>query len=648
MARPCGCAGECGCTILGVNGISASGTGTVRDPKLIGLANPITGAGCDAIMGCVGSHVGSGLRYDPSGKTVAARISGDAGNGIVFGSDSGLYASGAGGGGGGGGVTVDSLPAANIIGGTYGAGFAQWPEGPIETYQAAMAMDDLKVVHVPVRRSAEGYLAAMHHRSLGNYNWRYSGVLTTVLDLKMMQGVWWLPGGDPRLNVETGDVTHDDQGGYFGHGWRDTKGVVRLSDVFGLVQNRKVLYLECKDLGASVSDTVDPAYSLSLIQQQIRQYGAQKAVIVGIERPTTLDATDLDAINTWMTNLKNDGVAIAAHITSSAQAAQHTPASLVAAGYTWALFSYALADTSPATITAYRDAGLQVMLYGGHRQYHWNLQANLGLRGMLCVDPVYCAGKTSYFRYRKVTSQWSWTAPDYGRHGYTADFEGMRDKYRGYVPQGVGDQIAIDGTTKSPRETDPGFRTTSYYILMGEQCPIRDTRVAPNEVGSPNWYDIEVGFVWDALISDRGRHMSIFFGVPEDRPLYEWMSATVHTKGYMFGLGQDGIFTFARYDGIAGTSEAPVMYSNTFESGWGTITPGTEYRVKVRVRPDRIVVGRADVPEVHANSRTYTETSGGGTMWRGAYFYLGRHFFNDNDSTKCRFRNLSLVEGTSV
>lgn len=642
MARPCGCAGECGCTIVGVDGIKTYGIGSSRDPLRVGLANPITGAGCDAIMSCVGARVGAGLRYDSVAKTIAAKISGDSGNGLVYGTDLGLYAAGTGGGGGESGITVASLPTTDLIGGSYGAGYGQWPEGSAETYRAAMSMG-LQLIHVPVRRTGETYLVAMHNRDLGQYNYRYSGNQSWAMDLKMLHGLTWYPGGDPQLNVSTGDVLYFPQAGNFGFGHRISRGATLLSDVFTMAAKRAVLYLECKDIGAAASDVASPSTTYAVLQQQIRQYGVQKSVIVGSELNNNADRAD---IISGLQKLKNeDGVAIAAHIVSQAQADYNTGAKLVGEGFSWVFMSYAIADTNPAQVASYKNAGLSVMLYGGHRQWHYTLTKTVAARGILCPDPVYVSGPLSNFRYRKTKHTWEWAQADYGRYAYGTTFEYMRDKYRGYVANGQGNTLVLDGPTMGPHETDPTYRPSGYYILMGEQCPIQDTRVSG--IGSPNYYDIDVSFSWDALVSDRIRWMGLWFGSPEDRSITEYTLATQYTKGYQLQLSQNGTFSLTRWDGVPypGTGD-PFQFLDQWDSGWGTITPGTFYRIKVRVRPDRIVVGRADEAEGGAHTKTYTGTNG--TKWRGPYFYLGRHFFNTHDSTTCRFNNLVVTPGTSV
>lgn len=646
MARPCGCAGECGCTYLGVDGIRITGTGTTRDPGRIGLANPITGAGCDAIMSCVSTRLGPGLRYNATNRQIVAAISSDGGNTITYGTDSGLYSAGGGTGTDGGFATVAGLVARTtpFIGGSYGAGYSMHPEGRIDPYRIGMDME-LSLVHVPVRRSREYFCVAQHHRNLGSYNYRTSQERTDLYDLAMAQDQWYIPAGDPSGDWQ--DPIYQPQAGYFGFNARDGRSMPLLSDVFGVVQRRVVLYLEVKDLGQSTNETPVPLHTYNPLDRLVRQYGMTKSVIVSSELPTTASTEDRTSILDGLRLLRDSGCAISAHLTTDAMVDANPPAQLVSDGFTWVAISYGIADRRPATVKAYKDAGLNVLLFTGARQWHWQLTNDTtkfgagGLKGLLASDPVYSSGALNSYRYRQQVATWRWGTPDYGRHSnWSGTMEGQRDRYRGYVLRGNGDSICIDGDVLGPHDTSPSFMPSGYFILMGEQCPV------PGDIGTGvhENYDIECGFTWDALITDRNRWMSIWFGNPQDRSLVEFTLANEFTRGYNFMLNQNGQFIMSRYDGIPATGEPPWQFSDTWDSPWrNNIQAGVEYRVKVRVRSGRIILGPADQAEGGPNTRVYDAATGGGDRWRGAYTYVGRHFFNTSDSTRVRFRLFSVV-----
>lgn len=646
MARPCGCAGECGCTYVGVNGVTITGSGTTRDPGKVGLSSVIAGVGCNGIMSCVGSRVGPGLRYSAVTSQISVNLSADSGNALIFGTDNGLYSTGGSGSGSDSGATVDGLVAQTtpVIGGSYGAGISLWPEGPIDTYKAALDME-LNLIHVPVRRSAEYMMMVSHNRLLGSYNYRYSGS-TYDLNLMAADRFWYTPGGDPTVGAgnQWSEPTYAPQSGYFGWQQPDRHGMPRLADVLQLVNRRVVLYLQNMDIGASVNDTPAPIDTLSNMRKVITQYGAQKNVIVGTQFPAGISSADVTSISNGMEQIRQSGIAIAAHINSKAEADALPPINLVTNGYSWVFVSYSVADQFPATVKAYKDAGLKVMLHSVHRQYQYALLQDTtkfgtgGLKGAICFDPVYARSNT---RYQKAAASWNYVSPDYGRHSNwsTQGIEGQRDRYRGYTISNNLGNICLDGDVINPGEVPGAFRPSAFWILMGEQCPVWTNPAT----GLSDSYDIDCGFIWDSLTSDRGRWMGIFFGVPEDRPLYDWTLSDNYTKGYNFQLNQLGSFVLSRYDGGPHPTEPAVDYSLAWDSPWkNAIAAGTEYRVKIRVRPDRIVCGPATQVEGGTNTRVFNAATGSGERWRGKYVYVGRHFFFTVDSTRCRFRNFTV------
>jgi hypothetical protein len=647
MGRPCGCSGECGCTYVGVNGIVITGSGTTRDPGRVGLADVISGTGCDSIMGCVGSHVGTGMRYDPTAKHIFTSISSDGGNNIVYGTDGGLFSAGGSGSGDSGYATVDGLVAKTtpFIGGSYGAGLSMVPEGPIQTYQTAMDLD-LDLIHVPVRRSREQFCLVQGSRQMGDYSYHFAGNTTDEMDLAMARRMVYIPGGDPSGDFSLPDYAAQD--GYFGYSEPWHQGTPLLSDVFELVQRRTVLYLEVKDIGAGANDVPSPSLTYPILKSLILKYAMTKSVIVASEFPLTATSDELSQITAGLQSLRDIGCAVGAHLTTDAEVDAVTPANLVAAGMTWVGISYPTADTRPAVVKAYKDAGLHVLLFGVHRQWQWNLVNDTttfgagGLKGVLCADPVYVAGAINNYRYRTTTATWDWNTPDYGRHSnWSNTIDGQRDRYRGYVIDGDTGNISLDGDVLLPTDTSPSaYRPSGYYILQGEQCP------APLNATTGHYdnYDIDVGFIWDSLVGDSDSWMGIWFGNPEDRMLYEWTQCDTHTKGYQYQLDQAGMQHMSRYDGVPNAVAPPYAYNADWGSPWtGHIAAHTEYRVKVRVRPTYITCGPANQPETGPDVWTFTNTFGGGTLWRGPYIYLGRHFAFTSDSTRCRFRNLVIT-----
>lgn len=664
MARPCGCSGECGCTYVGVDGIRVVGTGTTRDPGKIGLTNPLIGSGCDAIMSCVSTKLGSGLKWDAVTGRLLVALSGDGGNTLAFGSDGGLFTAGGGTGGDSGFATVESLKnrAEKVIGGSYGAGLAMWPEGPLENYKAAMNMR-LPIIHVPVRKSAEFFLWAVAKRAMGSYHFRYGGNVPDSMDLVMGERMWFTPGGDPlppTVNWPAPFYEYANKAGYFGYSSPVRQGMARLSDVFETTQRRSVLYLEVKDLGQSNLDSPVPLLTFNLLALQIAQFGLQKSAIVGVNIPTSTNTADRTSITDGLTLIKNAGIETAVHFNTEAEMNATPPATLTTLGVTWAFVAYTLIDvngspTVAAKVKAYKDAGINVMVHSAHRQWHFQYLSHAffgagGLKGAICFDPTYCGGALTNFGYRELAATWSWGTPNYGVFSSWATEEGMRDLYRGYTIPGAGVQLVLDGNVRGPLDPSPGpgnpdpLRETGYHILMGEQCPMSESS-----------YDIEVGFILDSRTSDSSRWMSVTFCVPEDRPFYDWVKTDQFTKGYQLQLTQAGQFRLLRYDGIPFPGgdpnvNIPYQYGFSWNSPWTNggngVDPVSEARIKIRVRPDRLIIGPSFQAEGGANTRTFSATVNPlseATKWRGHYFYLGRHFWTDADSTRVRFQQLTVT-----
>lgn len=649
MARPCGCAGSCGCTVVGTDGIRATGSGSVRDPIVMGLSNPLGGNGCEAVMDCVGGSVGTGLAYNDGLGVISTRISGDSGNAMTYGTDGGLYSTGTAGGGGSSGVTIASLPTTNMVGGSYGAGSTQLPEGSVKTYQAAMEMD-LHLIHVPVRRLADFWLAASHYRVMNSYDVYLGGgggETTQTWDLKSFKRLVYRPSGP--LNA-TGSGW-DPLSGYFGMQEPDIGyevGGTLLADVFRITNKRKVLYLELKDIGSSVGDTPNPDATAAMLLTLLQTWGLTQSVIVGSELPLAASQADFNAIISGLQLLATNGVAVAAHLTSKAMMDAVPPANLTAKGIPWVFLPATVVQDNQAQATAYKTAGLQVMLHSGFRQVHYELQRNLALRGILSTDPYYTQGWGNLFRYRKETASWSYSPPDHGRHAYGGESLTTHRSFDGYQENGGSGKITIRTDAIPPPDT-ASLMQSGYFVLAGEQCPVRDPAhptLAPGQYGTPTNYDIEVGLSWSALVSDRARWMGVWFGAPDDQPIVEYTRANQYTRGYEFQLAQNGTFAFRRYDGVPytgpypPTTTSPDQYTSFWDSTWGTIVPGTEYRILIQVRAGAITVGRLGSGATVLNGRTFNATTGGGDRWRGPYFHLGRHFWSTSDSALCRFHNL--------
>jgi hypothetical protein len=543
----------------------------------------------------------------------------------------------------------------------------------------------LPMVHVPVRRSREGFMLVSHYNNLGYYSeGTLNSYFTHSVDMAQVQTVRYYPGGMPTgVNTNPANTSEPlgvpqyiTNRGYFGHSQEMRVGVPRLSDIFEIAQRRSVLYLEVKDLGSSylypdtrpgipqdptpppLNEAPAPLLSFIHLNEQITQFGVGKSVIVGSQLPITLDANDRQGILDGLLLAKNSGVATAVHFTSVAEMTASPPELLTTyLGATWAFFSYDLVDNNAAQIKTYKDAGIQCMLHSAHRAHHYDMLSKAdfgagGLKGAVCFDPVYVGGPQNNWEYRVLDQTWDWGTPDYGRHsGWSSiGIPGQRDHLRGYVAPGAPFEICIDPDVVPPGESTATTGVniqTAYYVLMGEECPIAYPQ-----------YDIDFTVRWDSGNPFQGsRYMGCAFGVEEDRHFKDWIRCDQYSKGYVFFLTKDGSFVFLRYDGIPYPPEGdpsvlpPYQYGLVWPSGY-TPQDHTNYSMKVRVRNDRLILGPGNETEGGTNTRTFTATTpagaGGtvpeGTLYRGPFFYLGRHFWNTGDAVVTRWGNLKITQ----
>lgn len=628
MARPCGC-GSGGVIVRCGTGLVCTGVGTSGDPLVISWEIPLGSVACGAVMDCVGASLGSGLQYFPAAHRLSAKISTDAGNMAGFGSDGGLLVTGSPDPSLGG-VTVAGLRTTNLLGSSYGSGYALWPEGTRKTYEVAMADEHIGLVHVPVRRSLEFLLYAVHERNLGVYT--NDGLSNGAVPSRPANGVYtgWshlmrvIPSGVPVPDASTPDDLYNPLYGYFGYGNPLEQGILLLEDVFQISARRKCLYLEVKDQGGTAG-TPNPAFTFYHLVDLVKKWGLQKSVIIAAELST--GDQDIASIKQGLQFAKANGIEIAAHLTTTPAATANPPASLTALGCTWVGLSYQI---PPATVQTYVTAGLSVMMFTADRQWHWTRQQEYGVRGAFCSDPMYAPAHTYGFRYRIVNPSvldphvFTGTSAKPGITGYSGSILGSQAKYRGWVDRLPTDYGVLKAGPDMQTPTDSGF-----HIPAGPFCPIFD-RALPDpppqgNYGAPNNYDIQVsvavrGAAWQA---GGQQGLGLFICVPRDVRLYDLAAATADTIGYSFILASNGNFVFRRYSGDLGT----FAYSLAWASGWGTLVQNTYYRIAVQVRGTSIRCGpfSENGGITGANSRLFTGNSpagAGADMHRGPYFYL--------------------------
>ncbi len=626
MGKPCGCGGAA-LTIRCEDGMTCSGLGTSTDPLVIKWQIPLATVACNAVMDCVGTHLGDGFIFDSGTKTLRIKIDPAAENLATVGPQ-GLLVAGTPPQGGGG-VSVAgmlTLPKP-VIGSAYGAGFAIVPEGQRESYTAAANLLGLvSLVHVPVRRSVEALPVCLHYDTMASYN---TAIVDRVIDMdaSMLS----------RCSIEPGGPTETYLSGYFGYGAKKSTGAPLLSDVLDVLGNRAVVYLEVKD-------TNSPRTTADRIKEQMSVYGISKSLIVAGE-PLAATGSDATILHGVIASFAGSGVPIAAHLTSAAQVSAYPAATLVSLGCTWVALSYAIADpASPSyvagAVTAYKAAGLQVLLFGVHRQYQYDLAVTNDVRGVISFDPVYAAGAKTAYRYRQDNSTWSWGTPDYGRQSSWSDtIPGQRDYYRGYVRDGQPDQIVLDQALRNPGSPVDNEQS-GYWLSLGELGPYRNA----------NTYAVQFWVLWTAIPAPgSGRWAGMWLDRPTDHPLMDFGRSTSQTIGYLFSLSQAGTFVLSEYVGNASVGGAPPagLVTHFVGASGYSVVPNEFYGLRAEVTPTAIRLYRTTPITTTPFAKTLIYTLNNPTRYisgtNKGHPFLGRHFFNSGEARETRFGWASVL-----
>lgn len=620
MAKPCGCGGG-GLTVRCRNGIKCSGLGSTTEPLVIEWEIPLGTTACNAVMDCVGSHLGPAFIFDGTSKRIELRLDPDPNNLAKVG-PSGLLVAGTvtPGSGAASVAKLLTLPVP-VIGGTYGAGMSVWPEGTTYAYEQAAQLltEALSIVHVPVRRSAELLPVTLHNPSMNFYN---SGLNEAVADLTMMQA--------RQADILPSGPNEQAEHGYFGFGAPRQKGVPMLSEIFNILGNKVVLYLEAKDAD-------NPIVILDRIKQMVPAWDASKSVIVAAE-PIPAPGEYPTILHAAVASMAGTGIPVAAHLTSPQQVQQYNGATLAGMGVQWVAIQYGIIDDEgpshvPGAVQDYKNAGLEVLVHSVHRQWQYDKAEVNAVRGVLCYDPIYATGKRSNYRYRRNQDVYTWNTAPYGLHSsYSAmGIEFQRDYYRGSIVPGQPDHLLYRAALQNPG-VDGGEDPSGYWPLHGRMAPFRNG----------DRYAMQCWIYWETLIEDRSRWIGLWFDRPTDRSLSDWTRASRHTIGYSLTLDQNSNFVCAQYDGTpAGGQIPPPGRTEMFvgPSGYGQIQPRIPYGIRIEVEPNQIRGYRigtvpANPPptkiEVFRFDTSHPKWARFINGENKGYPFFGRHFFQDD------------------
>lgn len=568
MSR-CGCSSQCSCVVTGTGGIAVSGNGSPARPYVVmpvGNDPAWTAAVATALV----DIAGPGLIYTPASGKMQVRISTDEGNTISFGSDGGLFDTGGGGPAPESGVTVAGLPATGVAGSWgVGAGYLIAPDGMLQSFEQAVALD-LDITSTWARSLGDETLVAAPSTDMTQYvtpkgdreTW-----LTDISDANL--------GRFKRMYIDAGNQD-DTVSGWWGWSAVDTYGMCSIADVFRICGRRTVLSVMPGDAGAWTN-----------LLDDILRYGLTKSVLVTQYGDATTQTVEALAN---FAQYKNATVACMQYVSTDAVAAVLTADALKAAGVGWVLADTAVTDP---VLTAYKTAGLNVLLRTHSHHFETLRAATLGIRGVLAEDPVYASNVPArYQRKGAQSSQNGSRAWWYGMlspntwAGARWSGKDMNQAYRGYF----GAWPVADNGFYLPR----GTGNTEFGVLLGCIAP-------PN----PQRYTFTIGCRFYELPSDTQRWVGAAFSCPDDIPWNSSTSAPGLNSGYAFGLRANGK--------LAAWKRNPNVTYAEVATGL-TIRTGTTYTVTVAVDPDKIVL------TCNGKSLTIADTT-----FRGKYAHVLKH-----------------------
>jgi hypothetical protein len=615
MAR-CGCAAGCSCLVVGSSPVTVTGNGSPGAPFTVGISYNGT-TGCAGIAACVADNLGAGLTYDQATGLLQAQVSRDPGNALTFGTDNGLFATG---GGGGGGATcqksVGSLPAAPGVAGGYSMAGLMGPYNSPYSLDYCIA-NNVDIVHFICAATADGagWVAEYTNGQVSTTRSSiYESISARYLDSATVKSVWNYAGdvNDPYAGTNvSGRVS---QSGWYG--WLAPSYYQMLvTDALARLDGKAVALIDCRDAGDP--DNIE-ATNVQAAIRAVRTYCAQPWSMVGV--------ANISAASTAI-NAGIEAVLIApSPSTWGATTLPYPVASVTGAGINWIMLSHYCADS---VFTAYKNAGINVLMFGASRHVHKTRITTLGIRGFVGHDPVYTRGPGTY-DYRRAVDPWSHRRPGQGQlTHYTDQTLVSGSSVRGYHRHPVSPSITGDEGLMLPARWGNGGGCPS--VLCGWECNLQ---VATS-------YTISLEMIFDTLPTGSTGKLGVLFGMANDNPTFAWngsdgntqaMPTPVHNfyRAYQRVTGEIGIGIF---DAAGNYADLQVLSSPTPATDvWNTYL--------LTVTPTQLTWRRTT-----SNGTNYTVTVAN-SVWRGPYFAVEKEELHPENSQYGfigGFRNLTVT-----
>lgn len=622
MAAPCGCGGSA-VTVEGEAPIEVTRSGVRPVVYTVRLMDNWGSTLC----------WGPGLVWDEATQCAQVKLSNDAGQATRFGTDQGVFTPG-----GDGprpdvcGQTIADLPAApNVVGAKSLAGLHNPYSSPYGVdYCLANKVD---IIHFQVATNAEDVGVVSDYWDDKITDGRTSIYVSQdirQLTTSTVQSVYNYAGNtdDPVSHQPDPDIADhtsaefrgDRRGGWYG--WLTQRYHQPLAEDFlRKIEAKSIALLAC---------TPEPGDSFGTEATHIRgairavaQQCAQQWAMIGVSQ--IANATTV--INAGMTPVLGD--TWPQPLATWGETDLPFPvADVTGAGIQWMALSDHYANS---VFQAYQAAGINVLMIGNSRQSQKTRVADLGIRGVLVMDPVYYrAFDLAGYGYRSASDPWEHRRMSTGQLTFRTDQQDV-----------ISEGGFVRGRTERPEQ---GLILPAGF---GDDLGRPNVLVWESPLSNAEDYTITWDMKWNTLATDSTARakMGLLFGAATDEDPYDWpVDATKNPRGYPEGQktlyratqrqnGEIGLFKWPSQTGnitTLATTTSPAIAADV----WNTYT--------LRVTPTQI---------------TFTRTLDGGqqfscvtadTQYRGPYFFIEKEeTINGQPANRFegKFRNLIYAEG---
>lgn len=622
MAAPCGCGGSA-ITVEGEAPIEVTRSGVRPVVYTVRLADGWGSSLC----------WGPGLVWDEGTQCAQVRLSNDAQNATRFGTDQGVFTPG------GDGprpevcaqTIADLPPAPNVIGAKSLAGLMNPYSSPYGVdYCLANGLD---IIHFDVATNADDVGVVSDYWDKRITDGRTSIYITQdirQLDTATCQSVYNYAGNvdDPVLHQPDADLPNhtspefrgDRGGGWWG--WLTQRYHQPLAEDFlRKIAAKSIALLSC---------TPQPGESFGTEATHLR--GAIRAVLA-------------QCAQTWamigVSTIENATTVLNAGITPVLGLEWPTPpdmwgvtdlpfpvADVTGAGVQWMALSDHYANS---VFQAYQAAGINVLMIGNSRQSQATRVADLGIRGALCLDPVYFKQFRDGFGYRSASDPWEHRRPSVGMLTFRTDQQDVISE-GGFVR---GRAERAEQGLILPAGFGAGLGRPSVLVWEG---PITD----------PNDYTITWDMKWNTLAtaSSANAKMGLLVGAVTDEDTYDWPENDPEQNPRGYPEGQKTLYrVFQRQNGQIGIAK------------WASQTAAIEYLATTTSPAIAADVWNSYTLRVTPTQLTFTRTLEGGqqysavaadAQYRGPYFFIEKEeTFNGQPANpfEGKFRNMIYAEG---